>query len=214
MKKYMLVGLILTLLIISTVNAQPNINYSKPFEKRKLGQNPAIFTHTILAEECTATWCPNCPIAAEALYNVYSSGDYDFYYVTLVNDRDSVAKNRNRDYSFGLFKIYGYPTVYFDGGNTNMVGHEGTFEATETAYRALIEQEGQRTTKQPIAMGSSVVWEGNAELTVTITITNEGNLPYFGKLRSYVTEIESRWLDYSGNPYHYALLDYAINKYS
>lgn len=212
MKKYILIGIIMTLLIISTVNAQPNSDSNKLNDKKDFGQTSADFTHTVLAEECTATWCPNCPIAAEALYNVYNSGEYPFYYVSLVNDMNPIANKRNKDYSFGIFKIIGFPTVYFDGGDVNMVGHGGTVEATETEYRSLIEQEGQRTPKQPITLNSSVVWEGNAKLTVTITIQNEGNLPYFGRIRSYVTEIESRWIDYSGKPYHFALLDYAVNK--
>jgi len=213
MKKQIFIGLILTLFIVSTVSAQPNIESNKSYEKKFLSKNPANFTHTVLAEECTATWCPSCPTAAKALYNVYSSGDYDFYYISLVNDMNSIAQKRNKDYSFGLFKIYGFPTVYFNGGNINIVGHEATVEATESEYRSLIEQEGQRTPKQALTMDSSVIWEGNAKLTVTITITNKGNLPYFGKLRSYVTEIESRWKDYSGNPYHYAFLDYTVNKF-
>ena len=213
MKKHIFIGLILMLLFFSTVSAQQAIKPDQSYEKKELSLNPTNFTHTVLAEECTATWCPNCPIAAEALYNVYNSGEYDFYYISLVNDMNTIAKKRNQDYSFGIFKIYGFPTVYLNGGNTNMVGHEGSVEATEEEYQKLIEQEGQRTPKQPITMDSSIVWEGNAKLTVTITITNEGSLPYFGKIRSYVTEIESRWLDYSGNPYHYAFLDYAVNKY-
>ena len=90
---------------------------------------------------------------------------------------------------------------------------EVTVEETEAEYRSLIEQEGQRIPKQPITLESSVIWEGNAKLIVTITVTNEGNLPYFGKIRSHVTEIESRWVDISGDPYHFALLDFAVNKY-
>ena len=62
-------------------------------------------------------------------------------------------------------------------------------------------------------MESFVIWEGDAKLTVTINVTNDGNLPYFGKIRSYVTEIESRWNDYSGSPYHFALLDYAVDHF-
>jgi len=213
MKNQILIGLILTLLVFSTVSAQEVIKPNQSFKKEILSLNPVNYTHTVLAEECTATWCPNCPTAAEALYNVYNSGEHDFYYVALVNDMNNIAKKRNQDYSFGIFKIYGFPTVYFDGGNTNMVGHGGTVEATESEYRLLIDEQGQRTPKQPITMDSSVIWEENAKLTVTITITNEGNRPYFGRLRSYVTEIESRWFDYSGNPYHYALLDYALNKF-
>ena len=204
MKRYVLIGFAVMLLIVSTVNAMA---YSD-----KTQTTPKDFTHTVFAEECTATWCPNCPYAAEALHNIYQSGDYPFYYVALVDDMNSIAKNRNREYSFGIIKVYAFPTVYFDGGDTNFVGRENTAELTEAEYRTLIEQEGARIPKQPITMDSSVTWEGAAKLTVTITIKNEGNLPYFGKLRSYVTEIVSRWNDNFGNPYNFGFLDYAVNK--
>ncbi len=205
MKKYVITGLIITLLIASTVQA---ISFTVNYDPL-----PVDFTHTVFAEECTATWCPNCPFAAEALYNIYHSGDYPFYYVALVNDMSRIAQDRNRDYSFGIFKIYAFPTVYFDGGDTNFVGRESTVALTEAEYRTLIEQEGLRTPKQPITMESFVSWDGGAKLTVTVNITNDGSLPYFGKIRSYVTEIVSRWEDNTGDPYHFALLDYAINKY-
>jgi len=102
------------------------------------------FTHTVFAEECTATWCPNCPFAAEALYNIYQSGDYPFNYVALVDDMNPVAKDRNRDYSFGFYAIYAFPTVYFDGGDINFVGRMMSVESTEDEYRDIIEEEGQR----------------------------------------------------------------------
>jgi hypothetical protein len=204
MKRYIIAGLIIMLLIASTIQA---ISFS-------INYNPLSvdFTHTVFAEECTATWCPNCPFATEALYNIYQSGDYPFYYVSLVNDKSPIGKERNRDYSFGIYKIYAFPTVYFDGGDTNFVGRKSTIPLTEDEYRTLIEQEGQRTPKQPITMESFVTWEGDAKITVIVNVTNEGNLPYFGKIRSYVTEIVSRWDNSLGDPYRFALLDYAINK--
>jgi thiol-disulfide isomerase/thioredoxin len=204
MKRHILIGFVMMLLIVSTVNAMA---YSG-----KTQTTPKDFTHTVFAEESTATWCPNCPYAAEALHNIYQSGDYPFYYVALVDDMNSIAKNRNREYTFGIVKVLAFPTVYFDGGDTNFVGRKSTVELTEAQYRTLIEQEGARTPKQPITMDSSVTWDGTAKLTVTITIKNEGNLPYFGKLRSYVTEIVSRWNDNFGDPYHFGFLDYAVNK--
>jgi len=205
MKKYIITGLIITLLIVSTVQAISfTINYDPLTEE---------FTHTVFAEDCTATWCPNCPIASEALYNIYQSGDYPFYYVELVNDMSPIGKERNRDYSFGIYKIYAFPTVYFDGGDTNFIGRKSTVPLTEAEYRTLIGQEGIRTPKQPITMESFVTWDGNAKITVIVNITNEGKLPYLGKIRSYVTEIESRWEDSTGKPYHFALLDYAINRF-
>jgi thiol-disulfide isomerase/thioredoxin len=206
MKKCILIGFVMLLLIVSSVNA---IAYND--EETQTTSN--AFTHTVLAEECTATWCPNCPFAAEALYNIYQSGDYPFYYVALVNDMNTIANERNREYSFGFVKVFAFPTIYVDGGDTNFIGRESTVALTEAQYRSLIEQEGARTPKQPINMTSSVSWDGDAKLTVTLTIKNEGNLPYIGKCRSYVTEIESRWDDNSGDPYHFALLDYAVNKY-
>ena len=205
MKKYILIGFVMALLIVPTVDATA---YSD-----KIQTASKDFTHTVFAEECTATWCPNCPYGAEALYNIYQSGDYPFYYVALVNDMNPIAKQRNQDYSFGFVKVFAFPTIYFDGGNTNFVGRESNTLLTEAQYRPLIEQEGARTPTQPITMTSTVTWEGNAKLTVTITIKNEGIRPYFGKCRSYVTEIVSRWNNNLGNPYHFALLDYAVNKY-
>ena len=205
MNKHILIGFVTTLLIVSAVNA---IAYSE-----KIQPASTDFTHTVFAEECTATWCPNCPYGAEALYNIYQSSNYPFYYVALVNDMNPIAQERNREYSFGLIKVFAFPTIYFDGGNTNFVGRESTTPLTEAQYRLLIEQEGARTPSQPITMTSSVTWDGNAKLTITITIKNEGNLPYFGKCKSYVTEIVSRWNNNFGNPYHFALLDYAVNKY-
>ena len=213
MKKHIILGIILTLMVIPTVAAIPNSNYEKIIKTKDFEPQSANFTHTVFAEECTATWCPNCPTGAEAIHNIYNSGDYPFYFVSLIDDMNTVAKKRNREYSFGLYKGYAFPTIYFDGGNTNKVGRENTVQETENAYRTLIEEEGQRTPKQQITMDSSVSWEGNAKLTVTVTISNEGKSFYFGKLRSYVTEIESRWLDDLGNPYHFSLIDYAINKY-
>lgn len=213
MKKSILITIILTLMITSTVNAFPNQNDKITNEAINSDQQTVELTHTVFAEECTATWCPNCPTGAEALYNIYQSGDYPFYYVSLVNDMNPIAKKRNREYSIGIYKIYAFPTVYFDGGDTNMVGRGNTVNETEAEYRNRIEQEIQRTPTQPIIMNSTVTWNGNAKLTATITMTNNGNLPYFGRLRSYVTEIESRWIDNSGNPYHFAFLDYAVNKF-
>jgi len=206
MKKYILVGFVLTLLIFSTVNATT-------YRDTSVQSSLKDFTHTVFAEECSDTSCPNCPYGTEALYNIYQSGDYPFYYVALVDDMNSIAKKRNIDYSFGFIKVYAFPTIYFDGGDTNFVGRESTTPLTEAQYRSLIEQEGARTPTQPITMNSSVTWDGNAKLTITINIKNEGTRPYFGKLRSYVTEVISRWKNSFGDPYHFALLDYAVNKY-
>ena len=98
-----MIGIVMMLLIVSTVNA---IAYNNNSET-----STADFTHTVLIEECTATWCPSCPTAAEALKNVYNSGDLSFYYISMVDDMNTIAKQRNQDYTFLLFKIYAFPTM-------------------------------------------------------------------------------------------------------
>jgi len=212
MKKYTTLGLIMMLVIISSVNAISSFNNKELYEIKNYEQKSSTFTNTVFVEETTATWCPNCPVAAEALYNIYQSGNHSFYYVALVDDMNTLAKERNLDYCFGIFKIRAFPTVYFDGGYVNKAVGEIDVEQTESAYRSLIEQAEQRTTRKPITMESSVTWNDNAKLSVSLTITNQGNSIYLGKIRSYVTEIESRWIDYLGNPYHFGFLDYALNK--
>jgi len=77
------------------------------------------FTHTVLAEYATATWCGYCHHAHTALKNIYASGDYPFYYVSLVRDMNpSVVDPRINN----ELNLYGYPTVYFDGGAEVEVG--------------------------------------------------------------------------------------------
>ena len=49
-------------------------------------------------------------------------------------------------------------------------------------------------------------------LNNVVTVKNYGNETYKGSLRVYVTEINSRWSDYNGNPYKFAFLDYALKK--
>ena len=207
MKKYLIIGAIL---LITTSAFAGAVSVTEPNDNEN--NTLADFTHTVFIEEGTATWCPNCPFADGALYSMYQSGNYSFYYVALIHDMNEIAKDRLMDYVINLYKLIAFPTVYFDGGDQNMVGRAATVEATEAAYIDIVEEVGSREVKQPIDLETSVSWEGDAKITVTVDITNNGNFFYFGKIRSYVTEIESRWDDSTGNPYHFALLDFAINR--
>ena len=157
------------------------------------------FTHTVLAELGSTSWCPNCPRADEKIHEVYSIGDYPFYYVTLVYNQNPVAQKRGRQLSDAYI-----PMLYLDGGYKIV---DNTAE-----YASSIGEVAERKV-HPLSLGISASWKGDAKIDVTVSITNEGTDAYFGHLRVYVTEIVSRWNDQKGNPYHYAFLDYAFNKY-
>ena len=156
-------------------------------------------THTVLAEMGSTTWCPSCPPADEQIEALYSSGNYPFYYVTLVYDTNKVAQTRG-----GWLRDSYIPMLYLDGGYK--------VADNPTMYGQDILSVSQREVN-PLSMNISAEWKGDAKIDITVSITNEGTKSYFGHLRVYVTEVVSRWNNQKGEPFRYALLDYAFNKY-
>jgi len=168
-------------------------------------QEKNVFTHTVFGEDATATWCGYCHFAREALDKIYTSGDYPFYYTCMVDDKNTHAAARNTEYN-----IYGFPTVFFDGGYKVSVGG-GT--GNEAQYRSYITQTGSRTVKD-IDVTLNVDWLGNAAMDITASVVNNEATQYDGRIRVYVTEVESSmgWHDTAGHPYTFPFLDYAFNQ--
>jgi len=120
------------------------------------------FTHTVFCEKGTATWCPSCPKMASELNGVYESGEYPFYYVSMVVDESSDA-----DYRMNDFSLYWLPTAFYDGGKEVVVG--GGYG--EDYHASLIESCGQRDVHE-LDLSLSVEWIGEGEMDITISITN------------------------------------------
>ncbi|MBE3122955.1 MAG: hypothetical protein IMZ58_12235 [Thermoplasmata archaeon] len=163
------------------------------------------FTHTVFAEDATATWCGYCHYAREALDVVYTSGDYPFYYICMVDDMNTHAASRIDD-----FNLYGFPTVFFDYGYNTVIGG---WTGNEAEYRTAITQSGARTVAD-IDVNLNVAWLGDATMDISVGVTNNEATPYAGHLHVYMTEIESSlgWLDTTGHPYTFPFLDYAFNE--
>lgn len=193
------IGMILLLSGIQAVALKTNVTTSNNTNKGN-----RAFSHTVFAEDSTATWCGYCHYARAALDAIYTSGDYPFYYVCLVDDKDTHAAARNLEYN-----IYGFPTVFFDGGYNVQVGG---YTGNEADYRAAIQQCGNRTVPQ-IAPTLTVNWLGNADMDISVAVKNNDPNPYAGNLRIYVTEVSSSmgWHDTTGHPYTFPFLDYAFN---
>jgi hypothetical protein len=164
-----------------------------------------VFTHTMFVELGTELPCPNCHVAREALHKIYTSNDYPFYYVSLVDFVDTAAINRIDDYN-----IWGYPTVWFDGGYKVELG---SFPECEAYYRQDITDCGARVVPN-IDINLTAIWLGDAQINITVNVLNHESASYDGHLRVYVTEVESArgWNDTEGNPYTFPLLDYAFNQ--
>lgn len=207
MKKIMIIAVAAILFISPFVAASTYIDTEQTQSKTAIRSNASEFTHTVFIEEGTTSWCPSCPNAAEALYSLYNSGEYPFFFVALVIDKNPIAQNR----FWGHYRGTAIPTVFFDGGFDQNVGSGATPQQTELLYKPLIEAAGARTVK-PLELTTNVTGQGNAKLDITVTVKNTGSKPYLGFVRSYVTEITSRWKNNDNDPYHFGFLDYAIKK--
>ena len=160
------------------------------------------YTHTVMVEACTASWCPPCATAAQVMHDVFYSGDYDFYYVALVSDRNNYASGRCSE--LGASSI---PDYVFDGGYTRRVG-----SCAASVYISKLDSCGARDVSD-IDLDLEITWNGDAQIDIDLGITNNEATAYDGHVHVYVTEIESRWNTNNGKPYHFAMVgNYAFNE--
>jgi len=137
----------------------------------------------------------------QGIIHIHGSGNYNFEYVELVYDMNSVASSR-----FNQFNPKYVPTSYWDGGEYAL---PGTNQATFYNY---LDSSGARVVPDLVA-DLEVEWLGNAEMEISYTVENNEGSNYPGRMRIYIIELESTlWNDYSGNPYYHAFLDFAVNQ--
>ena len=190
--------LVVTCFVLSGLGA---VAVSVEKENIVVEENDRDYTHTVLVEVGTASWCPSCPASNTAWHNIYGSGDYDFEYCEMVVDKNTKANQRMNQYS-----LYWVPTSYFDGGYKV---HDGT--NYNTFYNNL-DASGARSVPD-LEATLEVEWLGDAQLDIAYIIENNDNDDYPGRLRVYVIELESTlWNDNSGNPYYHAYLDSVWDK--
>ena len=198
--------LTLGILIISAIGAAGQQSLAeKPKQPVPEKEETLDFTHTVLAEYGTATWCGYCHYAHSALKNIYASGDFPFYYVSYVQDMNTAIVNPRL---FTEFNIYGYPTVFFDGGAGVSVGGS---TGSEASYRSIIPSTGARAVYD-VDIVLDVNWLGGTEMEIDAIVHNNEGSTYDGTIRVFITEIESsmNWRDTAGNLYTFPLLDYAF----
>ena len=198
MKKIILFVVTAVLLVSPFVAASTMTSSEETYPGGDMPKTTSDFTHTVFIEEGVTTWCPNCPNAAKALYSLYNTSEDPFYFVALVTDKNPIAQNR----SWWHYLEYAIPTIFVDGGFSQLVGKS-------PEYRSYIEGASARTV-HPLELITTVTGHGDATLDITVTVKNTGSKPYLGYVRSYVTEIVSRWNDQKGNPFNFGFLDYAI----
>ena len=170
-------------------------------------QESSLATHTVIGEYGTATWCGYCQYAHGALKALYKGGWHDFYYVSLVDDKNTHAAAR-----ITQLGLTGFPTVFWDGKYRTNVG-ASSIPSAMAAYNTSIIVCAARTVAD-IDLTINATWLGSATMSITVTITNNQASTYNGYLRCYVTEIASSmgWYDTGGKLYTFPFLDYAFDQ--
>ncbi len=180
---------------------------SETIEIEASGNGKLDFTHSVLGEYGTATWCGYCRYAHGALKELWAEGELDFYYVSLVCDKNGKASARASQLG-----LTGYPTLFWDGGVRKDVG-AGSIPGAKAAYTSSINYCGSRSVKD-IDTSLSVTWLGGTEMSVGVSVENNEGSSYNGYIRAYIVELESSegWRDTGGVLYTMAFLDYAFDE--
>ena len=200
--KNILPYLVIGILVLSGLGASATIIEEDIYENNSSERA----THTALAEYGTATWCGYCKYAHGALKELYAEGQLDFYYVSLVCDMNTKAYDRAK----GDFNLYGYPTVWWDGGYKVNIG-AGSVPSAKSAYISSISSCGARSVKD-VDINLVATWEGSTKLKVECEVVNNEANTYDGTIRVYIVEKESSmgWTDTAGDLYTMAFLDWAF----
>ena len=165
-------------------------------------------THTVLGEYGTATWCGYCRYAHGALKELYAEGQLDFNYITYVGDKNNVGYS----YLISHYNLYGYPTLWWDGGRRVDVG-AGSVPAAKSTYTSSINYLGSQSVKD-VDINLTVTWLGGTNMQVDCSVTNNEGSTYDGTIQVAICEkVSSRgWIDTGGVTYTMTFLDWAFKE--
>ena len=118
--------------------------------------------------------------------------------------------NNNGGSRLSELNLYGFPTVYFDGGYKVEVGG---YSGNQSDFTARINSCGNRAVST-IDLNLSLNWIGPATMKIGVSVQNNDTNSYTGYLVVYVTEAASTlgWKDKAGKPMTHAFLDYAFRE--
>ncbi|KYK25330.1 hypothetical protein AYK24_05160 [Thermoplasmatales archaeon SG8-52-4] len=165
-------------------------------------------SHTVFIEEATGESCYYCPGVSEVIDELFKSGDYNFYYVSMVADYPKALNHLNNDYN-----LYGQPTVFIDGGFKVELGGGHTKEEVDVSeyIKAITTTEDRNVPK--IMVNVTVDYKnGSNNFTTNIVVKNYEGTTYTGTLKVHLAEIVSRWNYKTGGNIHNAFLDYIIDE--
>jgi hypothetical protein len=165
------------------------------------GNNTQNYSRFVFIELGTKIVCSECPKISIILNELYNTGNYPFYYVSLPQDNPK-ALARINDYD-----IWGYPTAYIDGGYATLIGSS----IQKSDFEKNITSAAERITPR-VFISTAAHWDNQTNIiTIHIQVENHEGSDYRGRLRVYITEvISTKWQ--AGTPMHFSFLDFLVNE--
>ncbi len=163
----------------------------------------------LLVESGVLTGCSHCWMAHDALRELTDESSFEFVYVSMVCDQNTLATERMYDdYNVGPM-----PTSFFDGGFGVVESSTAdSVEQVKSEYESVFSDASSRS-RMDIDVSVDASWLGDSSIDVEYVVENNDNTCYGGHLRVYVVEVVSSqgWLDIHGVPYTHAFLDYVFD---
>ena len=144
--------------------------------------------------------CTECPKIAAMVDELYDSGNYPFYYVTLPQVNENAAA-RIKEYN-----VWGYPTIYFDGGYDLIVG--SNTQKSVISEKIVSSAASKRSNLSVVVTAERK--ENSSEITLMILINNHESQLYTGQLRVYLTEIVST-TGQGNSPTRFSFIEFLID---
>ncbi len=162
-------------------------------------------THFVFIEEATGKDCVPCLKIGKKLYDLYESGKYPFYYISLIMEQENTAEYVNKHYNY-----FAYPSIYIDGGYKTIFG--GGEESVANIEKYIKNARTRDFSSVYINVGAE--WDENkSEISINGKIKNDGNSVYKGNLRIFLAEIiTTDWIDASKKPFHFGAHSYIANE--
>lgn len=165
-------------------------------------------SHTVFIEEATGETCTYCPGVSEVIEELYKSGEYNFYYVSMVADYKKALDHLNNNYN-----LYAQPTVFIDGGFKVELGGGKTKEEVDIPKYIEAIRTAENRNVPKINVNVTVDYKnGSNNFTTNVVVKNYEGTTYTGTLKVHLAEIVSRWNYRSGGNIHNAFLEYIINE--
>jgi hypothetical protein len=171
-------------------------------------ENVEDLVHTVFIEEATGETCQYCPGVSEVIHDLFKSGDYNFYYVSMVTDHDKASKHLYDDYNLSAL-----PTVYIDGGFKVIVGGGETKADVDVKNFTEAIKTAEKRNVPKIKVNITVDYtNGSDKFTTNVVVKNFEEETYTGTLKVHLAEIISDWNYKIGGNIYNAFVDYIINE--